>query len=118
MATPRWRALKPDHGRLRSLPARGVIVTALGAGGTEYDYVSRFFAPGSGIDEDPLTGSAHCALAPYWSERLRRPELIGYQASERGGFVHTRLYGERVVLGGDAVTVLRGELASAALPAS
>lgn len=112
------RALEPDHGRLRSLPMRGVIVTAVGAGGTEYDYVSRFFAPGSGIDEDPVTGSAHCALAPYWSERLGRAELIGYQASNRGGFVHTRIAGERVVLGGEAVTVLRAELSSAALPAS
>ncbi len=110
------RALSPSHSRLRALPVRGVIVTARARSGADYDFVSRFFAPGSGVDEDPVTGSAHCALAPYWSARLGRAELVGYQASSRGGRVHTRLAGERVVLGGSAVTVLRGELAAAALP--
>lgn len=103
------RGLKPDHTGLRKLPVRGVIVTAKAdAGG--FDFVSRFFAPGSGVDEDPVTGSAHCALAPYWSARLGRDELVGYQASARGGTVWTRVTGDRVVLGGHAVTVLRGEL--------
>jgi len=110
------RALAPDHGRLRTLPVRGVIVTALARPGADYDYVSRFFAPGSGVDEDPVTGSAHCALAPYWSERLGRADLVGYQASLRGGRVHTQTSGERVILGGTAVTVLRGELLASALP--
>jgi PhzF family phenazine biosynthesis protein len=110
------RALGPDHGRLRSLPVRGVIVTALARAGADYDYVSRFFAPGSGVDEDPVTGSAHCALAPYWSERLGRADLVGHQASARGGRVHTQVSGDRVILGGNAVTVLRGELLAAALP--
>jgi predicted PhzF superfamily epimerase YddE/YHI9 len=110
------RALSPDHGRLRGLPVRGVIVTARASDGFDYDYVSRFFAPGAGVDEDPVTGSAHCALAPYWSERLGRVDLVGYQASARGGRVHTQVSGERVILGGTAVTVLRGELLAAALP--
>jgi PhzF family phenazine biosynthesis protein len=110
------RALVPDHGRLRTLPVRGVIVTARARDGFDYDYVSRFFAPGSGVDEDPVTGSAHCALAPYWSERLGRTDLVGYQASSRGGRVHTQVSGERVILGGTAVTVLRGELLAEALP--
>ena len=74
--------------------------------------MSRFFAPQSGVPEDPVTGSAHCALAPYWSERLHRAELTGYQASPRGGVVRVRLAGDRVMLGGQAVTVLRGELLS------
>ncbi len=107
------RALDPDHGRLRSLPVRGVIVTSrAGEGGPDasHDFVSRFFAPGSGVDEDPVTGSAHCALAPYWAAKLGRNELVGYQASPRGGTVWTRLEGDRVVLGGYAVTVLRGLL--------
>src|SRR5262249_41627168 len=74
------RALTPDFQALRRLKVRGVIVTSR-ASGSEYDFVSRFFAPGSGIDEDPVTGSAHCCLGPYWKERLGRDDLIGYQAS-------------------------------------
>ncbi|HXJ31816.1 MAG TPA: PhzF family phenazine biosynthesis protein [Gemmatimonadales bacterium] len=102
-------AVTPDHTRLRRLPVRGVIVTAR-ASGSDYDFVSRFFAPGSGVDEDPVTGSAHCALAPYWAAKLGRPELVGRQASARGGIVKVRAKGERVVLAGRAVIVLRGEL--------
>jgi PhzF family phenazine biosynthesis protein len=101
------RSLSPNHHLLRELPVRGVIVTARGS---DYDFVSRFFAPGSGIDEDPVTGSAHTALAPFWGERLNKTEMTGYQASERGGVVKVRLEGERVILSGQAVTVLRGEL--------
>lgn len=107
------RALAPDHARLRTLPVRGVIATAAAAPGASYDFVSRFFAPGSGIDEDPVTGSAHCALAPYWAARLGRSALVGFQASARGGTVWTRVEGERVVLAGSAVTVLRGSLVAA-----
>ncbi len=102
-------AVAPDHTRLRRLPVRGVIVTARSSG-SDYDFVSRFFAPGSGVDEDPVTGSAHCALAPYWAAKLGRPELVGRQASARGGIVKVRANGERVILAGQAVTVLRGEL--------
>ena len=102
------RALKPDHGVLRQLPVRGVIVTSRGTG--EYDFVSRFFAPGSGVDEDPVTGSSHCCLTPYWSERLGKKEMNAYQASPRGGAIRVRLDGDRVKLAGHAVTVLRGEL--------
>lgn len=101
------RSIRPNHHLLRQLPVRGVIVTAKGS---EYDFVSRFFAPGSGVDEDPVTGSAHTALAPYWSAKLGRKEMVGYQASARGGVVKVRLEGDRVILGGQAVTTLRGEL--------
>lgn len=101
------RKVAPDGKRLRTLPVRGVIVTARAH---EWDFVSRFFAPGAGIDEDPVTGSAHCALAPYWGSRLGKTEMVGYQASARGGVVRVRLDGDRVHLGGHAVTVLRGEL--------
>jgi PhzF family phenazine biosynthesis protein len=103
------RGLTPDHGQLRKVPVRGVIVTAR-ASTPDLDFVSRFFAPGSGIDEDPVTGSAHCCLTPYWSARLGKMEMRAYQASRRGGTVHVRLDGDRVKLGGQAVTVLRGEL--------
>jgi PhzF family phenazine biosynthesis protein len=103
------RDLQPDFWKLRSVATRGVIVTAAGA--APYDFVSRFFAVAVGIDEDPVTGSAHCCLSPYWSERLGRLELLGFQASRRGGIVRTRLAADRVILGGRAVTVLRGDLA-------
>jgi PhzF family phenazine biosynthesis protein len=105
------RALMPDHNRLAALPVRGVIVTAA-ASTAGFDFVSRFFAPGSGIPEDPVTGSAHCCLAPFWRDRLGKDEMVGYQASPRGGVVRTRVVGPRVVLQGQAVTVLRGELFS------
>lgn len=101
------RAIKPNHHALRQLPVRGVIVTAAS---DDYDFVSRFFAPGAGVDEDPVTGSAHTALAPYWSKRLGKAEMIGFQASARGGVVKVRVEGERVFMSGQAVTVLRGEL--------
>lgn len=103
------RALDPDHARLRTLPARGVIVTSRGSNG-KFDFVSRFFAPGSGVDEDPVTGSAHCCLTPYWSARLGKEEMTAFQASKRGGVVRVRLAGDRVKLGGQAVTVFRGAL--------
>jgi PhzF family phenazine biosynthesis protein len=102
------RALSPDHSTLRELPVRGIIVTARGTG--EFDFVSRFFAPGSGIDEDPVTGSAHTALGPYWAGRLGKNEFTAFQASARGGVVRVRVEGDRVKLGGQAVTVMTGEL--------
>lgn len=101
------RGIEPNHHLLRQLPVRGVIVTARGK---EFDFVSRFFAPGSGIDEDPVTGSAHSALAPYWAAKLGRTQMTGYQASSRGGVVRVRMNGDRVILGGQAVTVMTGEL--------
>jgi len=103
------RALDPNHASLRKIKVRGVIVTSRGANG-KYDFVSRFFAPGSGVDEDPVTGSAHCALAPYWSAKLGKSDFNAYQASPRGGELRVRLAGDRVKLAGHAVTVLRGEL--------
>jgi len=103
------RGLEPDLRRLASLKERGVMVTSR-SDSPEYDFVSRFFAPGAGIDEDPVTGSAHCCLGPFWGERLGKRELTGYQASARGGVVRVALAGERVLLYGQAVTVLRGEL--------
>ncbi len=75
-----------------------------------YDFVSRFFAPCAGIEEDPVTGSAHCTLAPYWEPKLGKSEMVGYQASKRGGVVRVRRVGERVMLGGQAVTVMRCEM--------
>ena len=104
------RAIQPDLTLLRTFGGRGLIVTAASRAGAGYDFVSRFFAPGAGIDEDPVTGSAHCCLGPFWSARLGKNELTGYQASSRGGFVRVRCLGERVELGGHAVTVLRGTL--------
>jgi PhzF family phenazine biosynthesis protein len=103
------RALRPDIGLLASVEARGVIVTARASDG-RYDFVSRFFAPRAGVNEDPVTGSAHCVLAPFWAARLGRDALTGFQASRRGGVVRVRAAGDRVVLSGQAVTVMRGEL--------
>ena len=107
------RRLQPNFSLLAALGARGVIVTSRATDGP-YDFVSRFFAPGLGIDEDPVTGSAHCCLGPFWSERLGKTQLLAYQASARGGVIQVRVEGERVKLGGQAVTVLRGELSNAA----
>jgi predicted PhzF superfamily epimerase YddE/YHI9 len=103
------RSLIPDHSALRKVEARGVIVTAK-ASTAPYDFISRFFAPGSGIDEDPVTGSAHCALGPYWMAKLGKSEFTAYQASPRGGTVRVRVSGDRVLLGGQAVTVMRAQL--------
>lgn len=103
------RTLAPDHAALARLPVRGVMVTSR-ADTPGFDFVSRFFAPGSGIPEDPVTGSSHCTLGPFWGERLGKREFVAYQASARGGVVRVRLEGDRVKLGGQAVTVLRGEL--------
>ena len=104
------RNLKPDFTLLKTIQVRGVMVTSRAAS-SGYDFVSRFFAPGSGIDEDPVTGSAHCCLGPFWSQRLGKDELIAYQASRRGGTVRVRVSGERVYLSGQAITILGGELA-------
>lgn len=103
------RSLAPDHSHLRRLPVRGVIVTARSST-PEFDFVSRFFAPGSGIDEDPVTGSAHTALGPYWAGILGKTEFTAFQASARGGVIKVRVDGTRVKLGGQAVTVMTGEL--------
>jgi PhzF family phenazine biosynthesis protein len=103
------RSLTPDFDALAALPYRGIIVTSA-ADASGIDFVSRFFGPAVGIDEDPVTGSAHCCLAPYWSERLGKSEMIAYQASARGGTVHARIAGDRVVLGGTAITVFSGTL--------
>jgi len=103
------RGLDPDFTGLRAVEARGVMVTSRADDG-EHDFISRFFAPRAGVDEDPVTGSAHCCLAPYWAGRLGRLEMAGYQASARGGTVEVRLSGDRVLLRGRAITVMRGEL--------
>ena len=103
------RSLKPDFVRLREISMRGVIVTGT-SDDPRFDFVSRYFAPGAGIDEDPVTGSAHCCLGPFWSERIGKTEMTAFQASARGGIVRVRVNGDRVVLGGQAVTVFRGNL--------
>ncbi len=101
------RNLKPDFGLLATIPVRGVMVTSV-SDSPEYDFVSRFFGPASGINEDPVTGSAHCCLGPYWEKKLGKAEFLAYQASERGGVIGVRVKGERVVLVGKAVTVFKG----------
>lgn len=103
------RGLNPDFSALLQVKTRGTVVTAR-AGGGEFDFISRFFAPAVGVNEDPVTGSAHCALTPYWSAKLGRQEMTAYQASERGGVLRLRLEGDRVILQGQAVTVFRAEM--------
>jgi PhzF family phenazine biosynthesis protein len=103
------RGMSPDLTLLRSVPMRGVMVTACSAT-KGFDFVSRFFAPAVGIGEDPVTGSAHCCLGPYWQKKLKRSVLSAFQASSRGGIVHVRVAGDRVVLAGRAVTVMRSSL--------
>jgi len=115
-------ALKPDMAKVKALGRRGVVVTTPpprpdvrtsgrpDESAPAPDFLSRFFAPQSGIDEDPVTGSAHCALGPYWAEKLGRTSVVGYQASRRGGFVRIDVHGDRVLLSGQAVTTLVGEL--------
>lgn len=103
------RALNPDMGMLRAIPARGVIVTSR-ADTPGFDFVSRFFAPRVGVDEDPVTGSAHCCLGPFWQKRLGQNSFTAYQASARGGTVQVEIRGDRVRLGGKAITVMRAEL--------
>jgi PhzF family phenazine biosynthesis protein len=103
------REMRPDLATLGTIDARGVIVTARGSG--RFDFVSRFFAPASGVPEDPVTGSAHCTLAPFWAARLRKDDLLAYQASARGGVVRVRVRGDRVLLAGRAVLIVSGRLA-------
>jgi PhzF family phenazine biosynthesis protein len=103
------RRLSPDFKRLAATPARGIIVTSR-SDDPRFDFVSRFFAPAVGVDEDPVTGSAHCCLGDFWRKRLNRTEFVGFQASARGGVVRVRVARDRVLLGGKAVTVARGEL--------
>jgi len=103
------RSLKPDFRKMEKIPVRGVIVTAP-ADDPGFDFVSRFFAPALAVDEDPVCGSAHCCLTPYWAERLNKTDLTAHQVSARGGVLRLRLNGDRVILGGQAVTVWRGEL--------
>jgi PhzF family phenazine biosynthesis protein len=98
------RSLKPDFDRLAKLPVRGVIVTAL-SDDKRFEFMSRFFAPAVGVDEDPVTGSAHCTLTPYWAGKLGKTKLVACQVSERGGVLRLELNGDRVQLGGKAKTV-------------
>ncbi len=105
----RVRSLHPDFQKLSAVATRGVIVTAP-SDDPQYDFISRFFAPAVGIDEDPVCGSAHCCLTAFWAKQLRKQALTAYQASSRGGVLRLRLNGDRVTLGGQAVTVWQGEL--------
>lgn len=104
------RAVKPDFGALRAVPVRSVVITAIGEPSSGYDFVSRFFAPSGGVDEDPVTGSAHTHLTPYWAKKLGRKALRAWQASPRGGELEVEWRGERVGLAGRCRTVFRGEL--------
>jgi PhzF family phenazine biosynthesis protein len=103
------RGLRPDFKRLAAVNCRGIIVTAK-SNDPAFDFVSRFFGPASGIDEDPVTGSAHCCLAHFWGHRLGKTRMTGYQASARGGVVAVELREDRVLIGGQAVIVAQGEL--------
>jgi PhzF family phenazine biosynthesis protein len=103
------RGMRPDFHRLGQIEVRGVIVTSRSES-PQYDFVSRFFAPWAGIDEDPVTGSAHCCLGPYWQGRLGKSKFVAYQASARVGVVHVRVTDDRTHLGGQAVTVMKGSL--------
>jgi len=108
------RQIQPNFQILKTLPISGVIVTSITEPDSQYDFVSRFFAPGLGINEDPVTGAAHCCLAAFWRDRLHKDRFLAYQASSRGGVVKVDYDGgDRVLLGGQAVTVLRGELTTA-----
>ena len=104
------RGARPDFAELKRAIRGGVILTAA-ADDARHDFVSRFFAPYAGIDEDPVTGSAHCSLGPFWAQRLGKQELTGFQASRRGGLVFVRPAGERVSISGQAVTLMRGQFA-------
>lgn len=112
------RALAPSPSAVAALGSRGIIMTARAEEGQPYDVVSRFFAPSAGIPEDPVTGSAHCAIGPYWAGRLGSDAVACYQASARGGHVGVRVAGDRVALTGRAVTVYRADLTEEALPFS
>jgi PhzF family phenazine biosynthesis protein len=103
------RNLKPDLRRLTSIPVRGIIVTAR-SDTPRYHFISRFFAPASGVNEDPVTGSAHCALGPYWAPKLGRSNFNAFQASARGGRVKVTVVGDRVLLQGRCVTTMKAEL--------
>ena len=103
------RNMEPDLSLLAQVTARGVMVTSR-ASSPSYDFVSRFFAPRVGVNEDPVTGSAHCCLAPYWSKQLHKNEMVAYQASARGGVLRVRINDDRVKIAGQAVTIMRGEL--------
>ncbi|WP_202077959.1 PhzF family phenazine biosynthesis protein [Caldalkalibacillus salinus] len=107
-------SLKPDFDLISKLPVRGVIVTTKSKQ-KEYDFISRFFSPAQGINEDQVTGSAHCCLAPYWNNKLQKDEFIAYQASKRGGKIKIKVRGEDIYLFGKAVTVYKGELSSSAV---
>jgi PhzF family phenazine biosynthesis protein len=103
------RSITPDFKRLVKVDCRGIIVTSP-SDDPRFDFVSRFFAPAVGIDEDPVTGSAHCNLATFWGQKLGKTKMTGYQASARGGTVHVEVRDNRVILAGEAVIVARGEL--------
>ncbi len=103
------RSLSPNFERMKTVSTRGVMVTSR-SDDSRYDFISRFFAPAVGIDEDPVTGSAHCCLGPYWADKIGKTTMTAFQASARGGVVQVRVLGDRVILGGHAVTVWQGEL--------
>ncbi|PKB73266.1 MAG: oxidoreductase [SAR202 cluster bacterium Io17-Chloro-G7] len=103
------REIRPDWAALGQVDCRGIAVTSRSTT-DEYDFVSRFFAPKSGILEDPVTGSSHCCLGPFWAARLNKTELVAYQASARGGVVKMKVVGDRVLLGGQAVSVMHGTI--------
>jgi predicted PhzF superfamily epimerase YddE/YHI9 len=103
------RELNPNFSLLEQIDTRGIIVTSKSTS-NEYDFISRCFFPAVGVNEDPVTGSAHCCLGPYWQEKLNKNEFLAYQASKRGGILKIKLHNDRVFLLGQAITILRSEL--------
>ena len=103
------RSINPDFRTLKEVKTRGVIVTSC-SDDNRFEFQSRFFAPSAGVDEDPVTGSAHCVLSAYWQKKLGKDRFVAFQASSRGGIVHVRIANDRTILGGNAVTVLKGDL--------
>ncbi|WP_111655324.1 PhzF family phenazine biosynthesis protein [Isoalcanivorax indicus] len=101
------RSFSPNYHAIQGLDAFALIITARG---DEVDFVSRFFAPGAGVPEDPVTGSAHCTLIPYWADRLGKTDLVARQLSSRGGELSCELHGDRVLIGGEVVEYMRGKI--------
>jgi predicted PhzF superfamily epimerase YddE/YHI9 len=106
--------VQPNYAKLAAIPARGFIVTSRSKS-NEFDFVSRFFAPGVGVNEDPVTGSAHCTLAPFWEKKLGKKDMIACQLSARGGVIKVETAEDRILLSGQAVTIMQGELKEAAI---
>lgn len=104
--------IQPDFELLKEVPIEGVVVTSRSEYPDDYDFVSRYFGPREGINEDPVTGFAHCHLGPYWQTKLNKTKFLAYQASSRGGFIKIDMHDDRILLGGKAITIMKGEISN------